>query len=61
MLGGGVIVRRPWLVPAIAARMMEVLADYLPDVGSGSLRLARLGDDAGPIGALLLARGAIAR
>ncbi len=61
VLGGGVIVQRPWLVPAIEARMKALLADYLPDVGSDMLRLAKLGDDAGPIGALLLARDAISR
>ncbi|MCY7339584.1 MAG: ROK family protein [Sphingomonas bacterium] len=61
VLGGGVIVSRPWLVPAIEARMIAVLAGYLPDVGAGTLRLAKLGEDAGPIGALLLASNALKR
>ena len=60
VLGGGVIVARPWLVPTIEARMIELLAGYLPDVGPGVLRLAALGADAGPRGALLLARNALA-
>ncbi|MDQ3077628.1 MAG: ROK family protein [Pseudomonadota bacterium] len=60
-LGGGVIVARPWLVPAIEARMTQLLAGYLPYVGEGPiLRVAELGPDAGPRGALLLARNALA-
>ena len=60
ILGGGVIVSRPWLVPAIETRMVELLAGYLPYVGEAPvLRLAALGPDAGPRGALLLARNAL--
>lgn len=60
-LGGGVIVSRPWLVPAIEARMTELLGGYLPYVAEGPvLRVALLGPDAGPRGALLLARNALA-
>lgn len=55
-LGGGVIVARPWLIPAIEARMVELLGGYLPYVTDGPvLRVAELGADAGPKGALLLA------
>jgi len=61
VLGGGVIVSRPWLVPAVEARMVELLGGYLPYVGEGPvLRVAELGPDAGPRGALLLARNALA-
>ena len=62
VLGGGVIVSRPWLIEAVEARMVELLGGYLPDVGEGPvLRVAALGPDAGPRGALLLARNALAR
>lgn len=61
VLGGGVIVSRPWLVPAIERRMVELLGGYLPYVGEGSvLRIVELGADAGPRGALLLARNELA-
>lgn len=60
VIGGGVVVARPWLVPAVESRMVELLGGYLPFVGeSPLLRLAALGGDAGPRGALLLARGAL--
>ena len=60
VIGGGVVVSRPWLVPAVEARMVELLGGYLPFVGEAPvLRLAALGGDAGPRGALLLARGAL--
>jgi fructokinase len=60
VIGGGVVVARPWLVPAVEARMAELLGGYLPFVGEAPvLRLAALGSDAGPRGALLLARGAL--
>ena len=60
VLGGGVIVGRPWLIPAIETRMAERLGGYLPYVALGPvLRLAELGPDAGPTGALLLARNAL--
>lgn len=60
VIGGGVVVSRPWLVPAVESRMVELLGGYLPFVGeSPLLRPAALGGDAGPRGALLLARGAL--
>ncbi|MDQ3144345.1 MAG: ROK family protein [Pseudomonadota bacterium] len=60
-LGGGVIVERRWLVPAIEARMTELVAGYFPYVVKCPiLRVAELGGDAGPRGALLLARTALA-
>jgi fructokinase len=60
VIGGGVVVSRPWLIPAIESRMVELLGGYLPFVGEAPvLRLAALGGDAGPRGALLLARKAL--
>ena len=57
VLGGGVSVARPWLAAAIAARMDQVLAAYLPK--PSDVRRATLGNDAGPRGALLLAASAL--
>ena len=57
VIGGGVAVARPWLAAAIAARMDEQLAGYLP--GPSSVVPAALGAEAGPRGALLLARRAL--
>ncbi len=57
IVGGGVAVARPWLAGAIAARMDEVLAGYLPD--TSAVVPAALGAEAGPRGALLLARRAL--
>jgi fructokinase len=57
VIGGGVAVARPWLAVAIAARMDQLLAGYLP--GASVVVAARLGSKAGPRGALLLARTAL--
>lgn len=57
VIGGGVAVARPWLAAAIAGRMDELLAGYLPD--ASSVIPAALGAEAGPRGALLLAASAI--
>ena len=54
VIGGGVAVARPWLAAAIAARMDELLGGYLPE--PSTVVHAALGADAGPRGALLLAR-----
>ncbi|MCY7397349.1 MAG: ROK family protein [Sphingomonas bacterium] len=57
VIGGGVSVARPWLADAIAARMDDLLAGYLP---TPSIVLpAALGAEAGPRGALLLAEAAL--
>ena len=57
VIGGGVAVARPWLAAAIATRMDELLAGYVPEP---SLVLpAALGAEAGPRGALLLAAAAL--
>ncbi len=57
VIGGGVAVARPWLGAAVAARMDEILAGYLP--GESDVLHAELGADAGPRGSLLLARSAL--
>jgi len=57
VIGGGVAVDRAWLGPAVQARMDQILAAYLPD--PSSVVPAALGPDAGPRGALLLARTAL--
>ena len=57
VIGGGVAVARPWLAPAVAARIDALLGGYLPD-GSRVIPAA-LGYDAGPHGALLLAAAAL--
>ncbi len=57
VIGGGVAVARPWLAAAIATRMDDLLSGYLP--GPSSVVPAALGAEAGPRGALLLARRAL--
>jgi fructokinase len=57
VIGGGVAVARPWLAAAIAGRMDQLLAGYLP--GASVVVAAQLGAEAGPRGALLLARTAL--
>lgn len=60
VLGGGVINQRHWLVDEIAWRCAEKLGGYLPYIGNRAPILpARLGADAGPRGALLLAQQAL--
>lgn len=61
VLGGGVINARPWLVDRIAVRSADHLGGYLPYVQDRApLVAAALGQDAGPVGALILANSAIA-
>lgn len=63
VVGGGVTNRQAHLLPEAAARMPPILAGYLPDCTPGAL--ARmvvpplLGDDAGPMGALVIAARAL--
>ncbi len=57
VIGGGVAVARPWLAAAVAARMDDFLSGYLP--GPSAVVLAALGAEAGPRGALLLARSVL--
>ena len=60
VLGGGVINARPWLVEAVARRTAEHLGGYLSFVTDRApLALAVLGQDAGPVGALILAESAL--
>lgn len=60
ILGGGIMVKRPQLVPMVRARLNESLAGYAH--GSRILAMkdfllpAGLGNDAGPLGAIMLAR-----
>lgn len=62
VLGGGVVMKRPQLVAQIAARTSTILGGYLPYATTGLTRLivaAGLGNDAGPLGAIALALGAL--
>ncbi len=63
LIGGGVAVNRPALLPAIRRGMLAKLAGYLPfvtaDTIDAQVRLAGLGDRAGPLGALALAQIAL--
>ncbi len=57
VIGGGVAVAHTWLGAEIAARMDELLAGYLPE--PSAVAPAALGADAGPLGAVILARSAL--
>src|SRR6478735_3668307 len=60
VMGGGVINQRTWLVERIARRCSEKLGGYLPYIGDFAPILpAALGEDAGPRGALFLARACL--
>lgn len=63
VLGGGVAVKRPELLPQIVAQTASLLADYLPGYGPKDLArcivLTGLGIDAGPLGAIELAHRAL--
>ena len=62
VFGGGVINARPWLADAIAERCAEILGGYLPFIADQApILAAKLKDDAGPRGALLLAHMALER
>ena len=65
LLGGTVLTKRPLLLPAIRQAAVESLGGYLPFVTTVTIkervRLAGLGDDAGPAGAIALAQSALGR
>ena len=60
VLGGGVSLRRSFLVPLIRRHVVDRLGGYLPHIDvetvDAAIVLTSLGEDAGPIGALELAR-----
>lgn len=63
LLGGSVALNRPLLLPTIHRKLLTHLAGYLPTVDEQSVKhilaLAALGEDAGPLGAIALARLAL--
>lgn len=65
LFGGTVSLARQFLLPRIRARLVSRLGDYLPvltDEGAKDMiRLAGLGADAGPIGAISLALSVLSR
>lgn len=65
LLGGGVVMGRPGLVAAIGRAVARRLSGYplhlAPDALDGLVRIAGLGHDAGPLGAIAVARRAAAR
>jgi fructokinase len=65
LFGGSVIVRRPFLLPLVRTRVVETLRSYLPYLTEASaadiIRIAGLGVDAGPAGAVALAAMALAQ
>ncbi|MCT2398998.1 ROK family protein [Novosphingobium mangrovi (ex Huang et al. 2023)] len=64
VVGGGVTNRQPHLLPATRSRLPHILGGYLRDCTHAALeRLVvppALGDDAGPMGSLILAEQALA-
>jgi len=65
VLGGGVTLRQPHLLPRALEHVPAKLGGYLSGLNGNALReivvLAGLGDDAGPLGALVLAKRALER
>lgn len=63
VIGGGVMQNRPTLLPYIHARTSELLAGYVAGLDAHALEslivLPALGADAGPLGAVALALGAL--
>jgi fructokinase len=63
LLGGTVMTRRSFLIPMIREATLKSLAGYLPFASSESIdkriRLAELGDEAGPKGTIALALSAL--
>jgi fructokinase len=58
-IGGGVVSRRPFLLPRIEAKLIESLAGYVTLPTAGPYVVApELGDLAGPLGSIALARAA---
>lgn len=64
LFGGTVPLSRPFLLPLIHAAALDSLGGYLPFVTANTIaqrvRLAGLGTDAGPAGAIALAQSALA-
>jgi fructokinase len=64
LFGGSVLVNRPFLLPLIRERVIHALGSYLPfltaPAAEDSIRIAGLGGDAGPVGAIALAAHALA-
>lgn len=64
LLGGSIAIKRPFLLPKIRRLTLGRLSDYLPAIQPQSIdtviRLAALGADAGPRGAIALAQQALA-
>lgn len=61
-LGGSVVLRRPQLIAAARRTVATKLAGYLPDHGGlpeDRIAVTTLGTDAGPLGAIALARRAL--
>ncbi len=58
VFGGGVMAGRPWLAERIAATVDSKIGNYLPTAPRDWIRVAGLGTDAGPTGALILAEQA---
>ena len=58
ILGGGVTSGHPWLAARIEAAVAAKIGAYLPRWAPRSIRVAALGTDAGPTGALILAEQA---
>lgn len=60
VIGGGVINQRPWIIDAVSAGAAAKIGGYLPFVGDRApIVAAKLGAEAGPRGALLLAQQAL--
>ncbi|MFC3096527.1 ROK family protein [Alteraurantiacibacter palmitatis] len=65
VIGGGVALGQPHLIDSARLQVPALLADYLGALDAAKMedlvRPATLGENAGPIGALVLAAGALAR
>ena len=63
LIGGGVGMRRPFLLAGAREQLVERLGNYLPhissDTVSGFVSNPRFGEDAGPMGAIALAQAAL--
>ena len=64
LIGGGIGMGRPHLIPMVRAKLLGVLDGYLPFVDEASVerivRTPALGDQAGPLGAVAVALDALA-
>ena len=63
LIGGGVGLKRAFLLPAVRQMVLERLGSYLPFLDEASIQQIiappALGDDAGPLGAIALAQSAL--